>query len=98
MKFALSLLTMFKNDPKLMEERAIQIIRQQKIFFIFTLFGIRQICLLLEPKDVFSSLAHLLNSQCDYSNNKDESGTDEDMEFTSKMVTLLNRFILYVFL
>ncbi|KAH7727842.1 Protein VACL-14 [Aphelenchoides avenae] len=45
-KFSISLLQMFKNDPRLVAERGIQIIRQ--------------LCLLLSPSDVYRSLALLL--------------------------------------
>ncbi|KAF1606135.1 UNVERIFIED_CONTAM: hypothetical protein FQV16_0000886, partial [Eudyptes robustus] len=67
-KFCLSLLDLFKSDPKLMDERGIQIIRQ--------------LCLLLEPADVFKSLALLLIHK------------EEDVEFLSRLVAMLNRILL----
>lgn len=47
-KFNLALLKMFKDDPKLVAERGFQIVRQ--------------VCLLLDPLDVFRTLALLLSA------------------------------------
>ncbi|CAD5206876.1 unnamed protein product [Bursaphelenchus okinawaensis] len=67
-KFCLSLLELFKADNKLMDERGIQIIRQ--------------LCLLLEPADVFKSMALLLIHK------------ENDVEFLSRLVALMNRILL----
>lgn len=82
--FTVSLLKMFKDDLKLMDDRGIQIIRQ--------------ICLLLNPADVYYSLSMILNSICvDFASNdtstKKQKSAD-DFEFVSKMVILLNRILM----
>lgn len=67
-KFTISLVDLFKKDSKLIDDRGVQIVRQ--------------LCLLLEPADVYKSLAVLLTA------------TVKDVEFLSRMVAMLNRILL----
>ncbi|KAI6182944.1 Protein VAC14-like protein [Aphelenchoides bicaudatus] len=67
-KFTISLLDLFKKDTKLIDDRGIQIIRQ--------------LCLLLEPADVYRSIAVLMNA------------TIKDVDFLSRIVAMLNRILL----
>jgi vacuole morphology and inheritance protein 14 len=67
-KFSISLLDLFKKDSKLIDDRGIQIIRQ--------------LCLLLEPADVFRALAVLMTAN------------EKDVEFLSRLVAMLNRILL----
>ncbi|MFH4978755.1 hypothetical protein AB6A40_005464 [Gnathostoma spinigerum] len=66
-KFAVSLLAMFRNDPSLLNERGALIVRQ--------------LCLLLEPSQIYRCLAVLLQ-------------TDDNIEFVSQMVAMLNGILL----
>uniref|UniRef100_A0A915D8J8 Protein VAC14 homolog n=1 Tax=Ditylenchus dipsaci TaxID=166011 RepID=A0A915D8J8_9BILA len=97
-KFNISLLKMFKDDPRLVAERGIQIVRQ--------------VCLLLSPIDVYKCLAVLLSSTVNYYSNEENSPSrlfsretiaikkenenidDADLEFVAKMVAMLSRILL----
>ncbi|KAI1728761.1 vacuolar 14 fab1-binding region domain-containing protein [Ditylenchus destructor] len=89
-KFNVSLLKMFKNDSRLVAERGIQIVRQ--------------VCLLLNPIDVYRSLALLLSSSVSLDSNasslsrresvKCEDLENSDMEFVARMVAMLNQILL----
>ncbi|KAI1721787.1 vacuolar 14 fab1-binding region domain-containing protein [Ditylenchus destructor] len=89
-KFNVSLLKMFKNDSRLVAERGIQIVRQ--------------VCLLLNPIDVYRSLALLLSSSVSSDSNvsgqtrresvKCEDWENSDMEFVARMVAMLNQILL----
>jgi len=78
LKFNVSLLRMFKEDPKLVADRGVQIVRQ--------------VCLLLSPIDVYRSLALLLSSPPYY--NPTVEGGESDLEFVSRMVAMLSRILL----
>lgn len=71
-KFTISLLDLFKKDSKLIDDRGIQIIRQ--------------LCLLLEPADVYRALAVLLTAT--------NACNVKDVEFFSRIVAMLNRILL----
>uniref|UniRef100_A0AC34FBK9 Protein VAC14 homolog n=1 Tax=Panagrolaimus sp. ES5 TaxID=591445 RepID=A0AC34FBK9_9BILA len=79
-KFSICLLQKFRADPKLLAERGISIIRQ--------------ICLLLEPRDVYRSLALLLpdfETFVEQQTSLNQSSVDE---FIAKMVGILNGILL----
>lgn len=86
-KFCVSLLKMFKNDSELINERGFQIIRQ--------------ICLLLNPADVYRSLAVLLSSCINFDKNVNYKSLLEcnqnDLEFIGRMVAMLSRILLTTF-
>ncbi|KAL7075345.1 hypothetical protein ACQ4LE_005101 [Meloidogyne hapla] len=91
-KFNIALLKMFKDDRKLVADRGIQIIRQ--------------VCLLLEPTDVFRTISLLLSSsinldlffpqnsatpQLNLTGNKD---LYIELEFIAKIVQMLNQILM----
>ncbi|KAL3103015.1 hypothetical protein niasHT_026463 [Heterodera trifolii] len=95
-KFSVALLKMFKDDDKLIDERGIHIVRQ--------------VCLLLEPTDVFRSLALLLGTMVNIDGfalptsgqqqpqlTTAPSGTKDpffDLQFVAKMVKILNQILM----
>jgi vacuole morphology and inheritance protein 14 len=79
-KFSICLLQKFRADPKLLAERGISIIRQ--------------ICLLLEPRDVYRSLALLLPDFETFVENQGAFTHGSVDDFIAKMVGILNGILL----
>uniref|UniRef100_A0A914GXU8 Protein VAC14 homolog n=1 Tax=Globodera rostochiensis TaxID=31243 RepID=A0A914GXU8_GLORO len=80
-KFSVALLKMFKDDDKLIDERGIHIVRQ--------------VCLLLEPTDVFRSLALLLGTtSTTMSLSMNTKDPFPDLQFVAKMVRILNQILM----
>nr|CAD2141706.1 unnamed protein product [Meloidogyne enterolobii] len=91
-KFNIALLKMFKDDRKLVADRGIQIIRQ--------------VCLLLEPTDVFRTISLLLSSSINFDSFFPQNSTTPqlnlggnkdlyiELEFIAKMVQMLNQILM----
>uniref|UniRef100_A0A914GYF2 Protein VAC14 homolog n=1 Tax=Globodera rostochiensis TaxID=31243 RepID=A0A914GYF2_GLORO len=78
---SVALLKMFKDDDKLIDERGIHIVRQ--------------VCLLLEPTDVFRSLALLLGTtSTTMSLSMNTKDPFPDLQFVAKMVRILNQILM----